>query len=417
MVKVPLAIVGCGRMGGRHLLGLKELYDSEMCNVELVAVCDLKAEHATHLADVAADLLGRRPLVFGDLGEMTRAISDLQAVDITTEAGVHHRVATEAFGLGLNVLSEKPLGITMRACNLMLEAQRASGKLLSVAENYRRDPMSRLTKALLDVEVIGRPYLILEMSASGGNRILATPWRHWKNMGGMVLDMGVHNADMMMYYMGDVRQVYAQTELWEPTRFKAPQEGPTTSFNVRWDSEIPESIQATMEDTMVAVLNFESGTMGHWLQCYAGHGEPFGHKAIYGSRGSLRPGGIRNGLPPVVSLDGADPLTGDALLDLVPDYVLDEITTTLFGGERPASYELPFPAIDRKLLALEYFEFADSVLAGHQPEVHGEVARRAVAICYAGCEASLLNRPVTIAEIESEATSVFEADINAHYGI
>ena len=57
MSKLPLAIVGCGGMGGRHLLGLKELYDSEMCNVELVAACDLRRDNAEHLADEAQMLM------------------------------------------------------------------------------------------------------------------------------------------------------------------------------------------------------------------------------------------------------------------------------------------------------------------------------------------------------------------------
>ncbi len=38
MERVPIAIVGCGGMGGRHLLGLRELYDAGLGNVHLVAV-------------------------------------------------------------------------------------------------------------------------------------------------------------------------------------------------------------------------------------------------------------------------------------------------------------------------------------------------------------------------------------------
>ena len=83
---VPLAIVGCGGMGGRHLLGLKALYDTPLCNVELVAVCDQRRDNAEHLADDAERLLGRRPFVFGDLGQMVAAVPDLQAVDIATDS-------------------------------------------------------------------------------------------------------------------------------------------------------------------------------------------------------------------------------------------------------------------------------------------------------------------------------------------
>jgi len=414
MDKVPIAIVGCGGMGGRHLLGLKELYDTECCNVELVAACDLRRDNAEHLADEAQKLLGSRPQVFGDLKNMAAALPDLQGVDVTTDAGSHHIVATQAFDLGWHVLCEKPLGITIRAANRILAAQQRAGKVLSVAENYRRDPMSRLTRALLDAGAIGQPYLFLDVSAGAGSSIVITPWRHMKHTGGMLLDGGVHNADLMLYYLGDVEQVYASTRLWERTRYKTPGTG-VSGFYQRWHAEMPDQIEATAEDTAVAVVRFKNGTMGQWTQSYAGHGQGVGQRAILGSKGSLRPGGTRNGVSPVLKRDGENEITGDDLLALVPDFRLDAITARLFGGERLGSYSMPFPEADRKLLAIEYHEFAECVLSGKTPEVDGAVGRRAMAICYATFESGAVNRPVTLDEIEAEKTSAYEAEINAHW--
>jgi predicted dehydrogenase len=416
MTRIPLAIVGCGGMGGRHLLGLRELYHTDMCNVELVAACDLRADNAERLADDAEKLLGRRPLVFGDMADMVAAVSDLQAVDITTDSGSHDGVACAAFDLGLHVLCEKPLALTIRGCNRIIEAQERSGKVLSVAENYRRDPMSRLTKALLDVGVVGDPFVFFYISAGGGNRIIITPWRHQKNTGGMLLDGGVHDADMILYYLGGVRQVYARTHLWESTRYKSSGSG-VSSFYERWFNEMPDSIEATAEDTLISVLAFENGCIGQWTQFYSGHGRGFGGKVVYGSKGSLRPGGTRNGVSPVLHLDDRQEITGDALLDLVPDFHLDAITTRLFGRDRIASYDLTFPEADRKLLAVEYHELGECVSTGKAPEVGGSVGRRAMALCYAAFESGVLDRPVTLAEIESELTSAYEAEINEHLGI
>jgi len=415
-MKLPVAIIGCGGMGGRHLLGLKELYGSDLCNVELVAVCDLRRDNAEHLADEAEALLGRRPHVFSELDAMAMAIPELQAVSITTEAAAHHPVACAAFGYGWHVLSEKPLALTVRGCNRILAAQQQAGSYLSVAENYRRDPMSRLTRAILDAGAIGTPQLFMDISASSGNRIVITPWRHKKHMGGMLLDGGVHNADLMLYYLGDIRQVYARTALWERTRYKA-EGGGVSSFYQRWHAEMPDAIEATAEDTLVSVVDFANGTMGQWTQSYAAHGRGFGHKVIYGSQGALIPGGTRNGVSPTLSRDNGEELSGAALLDLVPDFHLDAITSALFGADRLGSYAVPFPEADRKLLAIEFHELAACVLDHHTPEVDGLVGRRAVALCYGALESSQLNRPVTLDEIESEYTGVYEADINAQMGI
>ena len=79
---------------------------------------------------------------------------------------------------------------------------------------------------------------------------------------------------------------------------------------------------------------------------------------------------------------------------------------------------MPFPAADRKLLAIEYHEFARvHADRARRRRWTGESGRRAVALCYAGLESGVLDRPVTLDEIEAEQTGVYEADINAHWKI
>jgi len=421
-MKIPVALIGCGGMGKRHLFGIQELMKTQYCNVELVAVCDLRQDNADRLADQAEMMLGSRPGVYADMFHMREKCPQIQSVIITTDAGSHHKVVSSAFELGWHVLCEKPLGLTMRASNAILSAQRGSGKLLSVAENYRRDPMSRLTRALLDAGTIGKPQMFIDISAGSGNQIIITPWRHQKKSGGMLLDGGVHNADMMLYYLGDVEQVYAQVALWEKVRYKPRDTGALSVYYDQWFAEMPDSIEATADDTMLALLKFKNGTMGQWTQSYAAHGKGFGHRVIYGQLGSMIPGGIRNGVSPIIHLDDAgvprqDPITGDALLDLVPDFHLDPFTAALFNGDRLSSYTLPFPEADRKLLAIEIHELADCILNGLTPEVDGLVGRRAVAMCYAAFESGLLDRPVTLDEIEAEEQDQYEREINLQLGI
>ena len=50
MNKIPLCLIGCGGMGHRHLFGYKELEDSGISNVEVVAVCDNQKQNADFAA-------------------------------------------------------------------------------------------------------------------------------------------------------------------------------------------------------------------------------------------------------------------------------------------------------------------------------------------------------------------------------
>ena len=46
---------------------------------------------------------------------------------------------------------------------------------ISVAENYRRDPINRLARALIDDGAIGTPQLMIETGIGGGNQLFITP--------------------------------------------------------------------------------------------------------------------------------------------------------------------------------------------------------------------------------------------------
>src|SRR3954465_7841553 len=134
--RVKIGLVGCGGMGRRHLRGIASLYASSFSNVELAAVCDLNQENANFLADEAAELLGSRPRVYADIGAMVREIPDLQAASVTTDAGSHHSVAVACLDAGLHLLCEKPLAVTLRGCNKIVEAAQRAGKIVAVAETH-----------------------------------------------------------------------------------------------------------------------------------------------------------------------------------------------------------------------------------------------------------------------------------------
>ena len=413
---VRLAIVGCGGMGRRHLAGLTELARSEHNNVELVAVCDLNAQNAQDLAEEATELLGRRPAVFTDLARMAQEVDGLEAAACTTDTGSHHRVAADLLALGLHVLCEKPLALTIRGCNAVIAAVERSGKILSVAENYRRDPMNRLVRALLDDGAIGERQFVMETAVRGRDTLFITPWRHQKLTGTLTLDAGVHSADILQYYFGDPARAFGHVRLYERTRVRRETAGPG-GFYEKWAANLPATVEATGEDAMFGLITFANGTLGQWTDHYAGHGQPFTHRMVFGTRGSIAAPGDRNGRPVRLVLDDGTDIADERVLDHAPSYRLGPAATSLFGGERPWSYDFDFPVTDRKLIALEHHELATCIRTGTPPEVDGVVGRRAVALVYAIFESQAAGRPVTIAEVEASAVDAYQREIDEHLGL
>ncbi|HEX2036981.1 MAG TPA: Gfo/Idh/MocA family oxidoreductase [Chloroflexota bacterium] len=413
---VKYAAVGCGGMGRRHLRGMARLYASTMCNMELVAVCDLNQDNANFLADEAKELLGTRPRVFAGVEEMVRQVPELQAADVTTDTGSHHAVATACLEAGLHVLCEKPLAVTVRGCNLAIEAARRHGRILSVAENYRRDPINRLIKALIDDGAIGTPRLMLETTIGGQDQVIITPWRHMKHTGTIVLDEGVHHADIIRYYLGEVRSVYGETRLHETVRRNTRSAGPG-GFYARWSAGFPDTIEPSGEDALYAHITFDSGAIAHWINDHAGHGRGQRARFVYGSKGAIESPGDRNGRPVKLHLDGGTTINDAQILDYAPRYRLEPLAAELFGGERIWTYQLEFNDTDSRILALEYYELGRCIQTGTEPEVSGEEGRADVALNYGPFEAGRIGRAVTLEELIEGRVDGYQREIDRELGL
>jgi predicted dehydrogenase len=419
MERVKYAAVGCGGMGRRHLNGAAALAKSSQYNFELAAVCDLNQDNANYLADEAQNLLGKRPQVFADIAKMAKEVPDLRAADVTTDTGSHHTVATACLEAGLHVLCEKPLAVSTRGCDLIIQTAKKKNLVLSVAENYRRDPINRLLKALLDDGAIGTPRLVMLHSVGGGDVMSMTPWRYQKHTASMPVDAGVHYADILRFYMGEVRSVYGESRLHEPIRRNTKSAGPG-GFYARWIGNHPDTIEATGDDALYAHISFQNGAVGHWVSDHAGHGKGFGTRQIWGSKGSIESPGDRNGRPIKLHLAGESGTTtieDEKILDYAPSYKLSPLAAELFGGERPWTYKFEFNDIDAKIVALEYHELADCILNGKTPEVTGEEGRADLALVYAPFEAGRLGRPVTLEEVISGDAYVYQREIDDIIGL
>ena len=413
MDKVRLALVGCGGMGTRHLHGLKQLADSPFDAVELSAVCDISAENAAMAAAEAEKLLGTRPKVCTNMEAMVQQVPDLEAVDVVTDPSVHHTVVCEALGLGLHVLVEKPLAITVRACQQILDAAARNERIVSVAENFRRDPSARIVRHLLDTGAIGTPYMGLYHSLGAGNSIFITPWRHRRELGGFILDMAVHFTHMIRYQLGDFAEVYADARMIEPERQKAASMSMDYEFYKKRFAAMPERIPAASEDTTQAIFKMESGATLNWIVGIAGHAGAH-RELIMGTDGSIDGFGVRGGRITLARRD-AEALSQEDILASAEGAGLtfDSLTHYLF----PSGVSAGDPLVDLKLIAYELHEMAEAVRGQRTVEVDGRCGLKDVAALYAVFESWRANGPVALSAVESCQSYAYQAEIDAALGI
>ena len=382
-------------MGRRHVGGLKKLQEIDRLRFDLVAVCDPFESSALAMADLAEAQLGTRPAIFADPSDLP---AEVQALDVTTSPDLHARIGIQALQAGRHVQVEKPITLTIAEGRDLLAAQ--GDRKLSVAENYRRDPINRLAKALIDAGVLGRPFLAVQSSSGAGENVIITPWRHLKRACGIAIDMGVHYADILEYLLGPLETIAGMGAVIDAERKGAD----GTMY------------PADAEDLTVGIGRYESGALATMILSVAGRGEGHFTRVVYGTSGSLSIPGDRTGQPLKLSLrsNGEDRVLSDEeLLALVPDFRLDDTTAVLFGGERITSYDLPWADTDANLLAIEFDDFAEAILSDRQPEVDGAFGLRSLAISYGFLESDRLSRFVTVNELLASDELPYQKEIEA----
>ena len=423
--RVPICVVGCGGMGHRHTIAYHTLEETGMSNVELMAVCDINRDNAERIAGEVERLFGRKPLIFTDLDRML-ANPDIAAVDVVTDGSSHHEIATAALAAGKHALVEKPLGITIRACRRIIDAAERSGTVLATAENYRRDPVNRMVRAVIDAGILGDPLLMIQTSLGGNDLMAATPWRHLKEKGAIGLDMGVHYADIIRYYLGEYARIFGRGLIVEPVRRRPVAENhPLISYREQTPT-YPETIEATGEDSILAqyVMRPAPGARGgatvQFSHLGGGRGSSRFERSVHGRRGALDIPRDRTGGAVRLRLEERT-LEGKEILDLLPDFSLNAITARLFG-EDGVVYDLPDVAhaemaLDARLLAIEYHDFAEAILQGRAPEVDGRDGMIAVAAILGAYESAAVGRAVELEELLSGAVRSYQEEIDDALGL
>jgi predicted dehydrogenase len=151
--KLVVAVMGVNSRGDVHLQNF-----AVARNAEVAYVCDVDSRAAAKGVETVAKLQSRRPLAIGDF---RRALDDkdVDAVVIATPDHWHTPMALLALDAGKHVYVEKPCGHNPREGELLVAAQRQTGKVVQMGNQQRSAPRSIELMAAIHGGAIGRPYL------------------------------------------------------------------------------------------------------------------------------------------------------------------------------------------------------------------------------------------------------------------
>ncbi len=222
-------IVGCGMISGFHAKAIADIRGAN------VAACFDSYEPAAKRFAEDHDCPSYSRL---------RDMLEDEAVDVVTictPSGAHLEPAVAAARAGKHIIVEKPLEITLRRCDKIINECEKHGVVVSTIFPSRFHESARLIKQAVEQKRFGRItmgdayvkwYRSQEYYDSGA-------WRGtWKlDGGGALMNQAIHSVDLLTWLMGPVESITAHTSTLAHKRI-------------------------SVEDVAVATLRFSNGALG-----------------------------------------------------------------------------------------------------------------------------------------------------------
>jgi UDP-N-acetyl-2-amino-2-deoxyglucuronate dehydrogenase len=361
--KLRFGVVGCGSVGPTLAGALMRIDEAQ-----ILAVADIDPARAKDLAQKI-----EVPRIYSSDAELI-ADPEIDVVCVCTPSGMHAEHAVRALEAGKHVAVEKPMEITLAACDRMIAAERHSGRKLTVISQHRFDPATIMVKEAIDSGKLGK-IILADASvkwwrkqeyydSSGG-------WRGTWGMdgGGSLMNQGVHTVDVLQWLTGGVESVFAHTA--------------TAAHDIE------------TEDIAVAALKFNCGAIGTLTASTAAFPGLPARIDIYGTEGSAIIEGDR--LKQMVLKNGQTFTAEDAAKDALAvaqggtASVKDEAARRAAFKDKKAGWGDAHRA--------QLLDLIRAIREDSQPLMNGPAARKPVEIVLSFYESARTQKLVRVADV------------------
>lgn len=333
------AIVGCGFIAKKHALAISKI---EAAN--LVAVCDKVTDAMQfYKEDYGANN-------YNEIEDMLEK-EKIDVVCICTPSGFHSSIAVQVAEAKKHIIVEKPIAMTIEDTEKIIEACKLNEVKLAVVHPNRFRPVVQEFKKIIDQGLLGK--------ISHANCIVnwnrnqeyydQAPWRGTKHSdGGVLMNQAIHNIDLLLWFMGNPKQVYSM----EATRLR--------------------NIEA--EDVSVGTIQFESGALGTVEASTTAYPKNFEESiTIFGEKGTVKIGGTNALYFEHLDIEG---MTSNDIQDLKASIKADPWGTP---GHQWIIEDM-----------------VNAIKENRMPAVTGEDGRNALKLVLSFYESAKLNQPVQL---------------------
>ena len=196
-----IAIVGAGQ---RCYASYAEPLTKEYADkVKILAVCDTNIGRCDFYKRTLSDDI--KTYTANEFDKMLDE-NKPDALLVTTCDGFHHEYIIRALDKGYDVISEKPLTTTADRCLEIREAEKRSGKHVTVTFNVRFMPYFAKMREVMLSGIIGKPLHVTyeyTLKTNHGGDYFKRWHRKMEMSGGMMVHKATHHFDIVNWILGD----------------------------------------------------------------------------------------------------------------------------------------------------------------------------------------------------------------------
>jgi predicted dehydrogenase len=195
--KTRVAMVGTGVRG----IGMwgKPVIKEFASQVEFVGLCDINPGRV----ETARKSMGLSCPTFTDFDKMMKETKPQRLLVMTVD-GTHHDFIIRGMEYGADIITEKPMTIDEQKCQAILDAEKKTGKKVTVTFNYRYSPHRQKLYELLRSDAIGKLTSVdfhWYLDVYHG----ADYFRRWhrlrKHSGSLLVHKSTHHFDLLNWWI------------------------------------------------------------------------------------------------------------------------------------------------------------------------------------------------------------------------
>lgn len=171
----------------------------------ITGVFDTNLKRSEYLANKIKDVSGNQAKVYEDFDLMIETEKP-DGVIVTTTDSTHHEYIIKALEKGCDVVSEKPMTNTFERCQAIRDAEKKSGKNVTVTFNCRFMPYFAEIKKLMMKGIIGKPLAVnyeYRLNRVHGGSYFKRWHRLMEYSQSMYLHKSTHHLDIANWLIND----------------------------------------------------------------------------------------------------------------------------------------------------------------------------------------------------------------------